>query len=96
MARTSRTTTAIKRLLLIAIILPSLAWGEDNISVDLKFDKTGDGIVDATDWKAMAADERKAYARESVQALGEDPDTQIPGGKSRADLYLEGLNSVYE
>lgn len=73
-----------------------MAWGDDNLSVDFRFDKTGDGIVDASDWKAMTAEERAAYARESVQALGEDPDALIPGGKTRAQLYLEGLVSVYE
>jgi len=65
-------------------------------SVDVRFDKTGDGIVDAADWSSMKQDERLAYARASVEALGENPDVQLPGGKSRAEIYLEGLRQVYE
>ena len=95
--RISPTIIAIKSLLfIVAVILPALAWGDDNLSVDFKFDKTGDGIVDASDWKQMTGVEQEAYARESVQALGEDPEVLIPGGKSRALLYLEGLRAVYE
>jgi len=84
-------------LIIIAVaILPALAWGDGNLSVDVRFDKTGDGIVDAADWAAMKPEERAAYARASVEALGEDPDAQLPGGKSRAGMYLEGLKAVYE
>jgi len=82
--------------LAIVVVLPVLAWGDDNLSVDVRYDKTGDGIVDASDWKLMAVEEKLSYARESVRALGENPDAQIPGGKSRSQLYLEGLKSVYE
>jgi len=78
------------------VVLPTMAWGDDNLSVDSRFDRTGDGIVDASDWAMLSEEERKAYARASVEALGEDPDVQIPGGKSRAELYLEGLRSAYE
>jgi len=64
-------------------------------SPDAKFDKTGDGWVDATDWKRMTPKERAAYARACVQALGQDPDARLGDGKTRADEYLEGLKSVY-
>ncbi|MBL4759485.1 MAG: hypothetical protein JKY80_01340 [Mariprofundaceae bacterium] len=66
------------------------------IPVDVRFDKTGDGIVDASDWGKMTADEQQSYARESLKALGEDPDVLLLEGKSRAQKYLEGLRSVYE
>lgn len=64
-------------------------------SPDAKFDKTGDGWVDAADWKKMTPEERAAYARASVRALGQDPDAGVGGGKTRADQYLDGLESVY-
>jgi len=66
------------------------------IPVDVRFDKTGDGIVDASDWGKMTVVEQEAYARESLKALGEDPDVLLLQGKSRAQKYLEGLRSVYE
>jgi len=66
------------------------------IPVDTRFDKTGDGIVDASDWSKMTIDEQQAYAYESLKALGEDPDVLLLEGKSRAQKYLEGLRSVYE
>ncbi len=83
-------------MLAALFVMPLASSAGDNISVDARFDKTEDGIVDASDWRLMSQDERSAYARASVEALGEDPDVQLPGGKSRADIYLEGLISVYE
>jgi hypothetical protein len=65
-------------------------------SPDARFDKTGDGLVDAADWARMTEAERRAYARASLQALGEDPDAPVGNGKqTRLDLYLDGLRAVY-
>jgi len=88
-------------LLVVAVLLPLAALADDagpadTIAADARFDKTGDGIVDAADWSGMKQDERLAYARASVEALGENPDVQLPGGKSRAEIYLDGLREVYE
>jgi hypothetical protein len=44
----------------------------------------------------MAESEQAAYARASVQALGEDPDVMLMDGRSRAESYLAGLRAVYE
>jgi len=66
------------------------------VSVDAEFDKTGDGIVDASDWGVMTELEKQSYARASLQVLGEDPDVILLQGKSRVEQYLEGLRSVYE
>ena len=101
-ARTSRITTGIKLrcpcilLLAVALFVPLAAVADDVVAVDARFDKTGDGIVDAADWSGMEQGERLAYARASVEALGENPDVQLPGGKSRAEIYLDGLREVYE
>ena len=83
-------------MLAAACLPPLAAFAADGVAVDARFDKTGDGIVDAADWPAIKPDERLAYARASVEALGENPDVQLPGGKSRAEIYLEGLKEVYE
>lgn len=65
-------------------------------SPDARFDKTGDGLVDAADWARMSEKEKRAYARASLEALGEDPDALVgKGKKTRLDLYLEGLRAVY-
>lgn len=82
----------------VAVMLPpfSFAAGDAPVPVDARFDKTGDGLVDASDWSRMTADEQQLYARESLKALGEDPDILLLQGKSRAQRYLEGLRSVYE
>jgi len=82
----------------VAAMLPLFSFAADDapIPVDTRFDKTGDGLVDASDWSQMTADEQQLYARESLKALGEDPDILLLQGKSRAQKYLEGLRSVYE
>ncbi len=75
------------------------AWvlmASDPISVDVRFDQTGDGLVDAADWSGMDDAARMAYARASLQALGQDPDVLLPGGMTRAQKYLQGLRAVYE
>ena len=97
-ARTSRSITVSRLLFLLAAVLlagPALA---DDVpsSVDARFDKTGDGLVDASDWRQMSEEEKRGYARASITALGEDPDVQLEQGKTRADRYLDGLRSVYE
>ncbi len=105
-APTSRSTTVTKLLKLKALLLaavcalgcalPLAAIADDAVSVDARFDKTGDKLVDASDWGLMEASEQAAYARASVQALGEDPDVILMDGKSRAESYLAGLRAVYE
>ncbi|MDQ6955061.1 MAG: hypothetical protein Q9M20_06415 [Mariprofundaceae bacterium] len=78
------------------VIDVSEAANNQSLSVDARFDKTGDGIVDASDWSKMSRKEQVSYARESIIALGENPDTLLLKRKSRAQQYLEGLRSVYE
>jgi len=72
------------------------AVADDGQRVDQAFDKTGDQLVDAADWKLMSKDEKIAYATASVSALGEHPDALLPDGASRAEHYLKGLIRVYE
>ncbi len=83
-------------LVLAALLLGGVASADDGLAVDARFDKTGDALVDASDWKRMSEEERMAYARASVKALGEDPDVMLAGGETRAQRYLRGLRAVYE
>ncbi len=73
-----------------------LLAGAGGLNVDARFDRTGDGIVDASDWAQFSEAEKRAYAYAAVQALGGDPYTRIEGEKTRGDRFLEGLRAVYE
>jgi len=72
------------------------AWAAGGLSVDAKFDLTGDGIVDASDWAKMNNDAKQTYADASVQALGLDPHAILEGRQTRGARYLQGLKAVYE
>jgi len=83
----------------VAIMLPLLAHAaeqHDIASVDARFDRTGDKLVDVSDWRLMTTSERQAYARASLIQLGIDPDALTAQGTSRLQQYLEGLNQVYK
>ena len=63
--------------------------------VDRQFDRTGDGLVDASDWRRLTLAEQRAYARACLEHIGIAPDARIGGGQTRLDRYLEGLNALY-
>jgi len=78
----------------MALLLAAPVHAE-KLSADARFDKTGDGLVDAEDWKQMRDEDKQAYAMDSLRELGLDPEAVVGEGKTRADRYLEGLRSVY-
>jgi len=82
--------------ILVSFSLASPLWAAGGLSLDAKFDLTGDGIIDASDWGRMTEDAKKTYAYESVQALGEDPYAMLEKNLNRGDRYLQGLRAVYE
>jgi len=82
--------------ILISVLCVSATWAAGGLSVDAKFDLTGDGIVDASDWARMTEDARRAYADASVRVLGQDPDARLEGEITRGQRYLRGLRAVYE
>jgi len=82
--------------ILVAVLYASAAQAAGGLSVDAKFDLTGDGIVDASDWAKMSEDAKQTYANESVQALGQNPHAVLEGHQTRGARYLLGLRSVYE
>jgi len=82
--------------ILVSVLSAPTAWAAGGLSVDSKFDLTGDGIVDASDWAKMSEDAKQTYANESIQALGLDPLAILKGRQTRGARYLLGLRSVYE
>lgn len=79
----------------MALLAAVSAYAAESPSADARFDKTGDGLVNAEDWKQMNNAEKQAYARDSLRELGLNPEAGVGKGKTREDLYLEGLRSVY-
>jgi len=78
-------------------MLPLFTWAEEGVmTVDGQFDKTGDNIVDASDWKKMSDIEHLAYARASLKALGIDPYSKVSQDNTRGQEYLKGLKAVYK
>jgi len=78
-------------------VLP--AWAGDaasSSSADVRFDRTGDGLVDAEDWARLKKGEKTAYARDSLLELGLAPDAVVGNGRTRLQDYLDGLRSVYD
>ncbi len=83
-------------LLFILVLLTGISEAQEGAPLDVTFDKTGDGLVDAADWGKMSEEEKAAYANASIGELGENIDTEPEGGASRSRQYLDGLKSVYE
>ena len=61
----------------------------------IMFDRNADGIIDRADWRYMKASDKRTYARMSLEAIGENPDTLVSKGKTREMLLLEGLEAIY-
>lgn len=81
-----------------ALFYAQPAWAGDApaLSVEARFDRTGDGLVDTADWLAMSEDEKTAYARASLLELGLAPEAAADNGRTRLQDYLDGLRAVYE
>ncbi|MDX8397853.1 MAG: hypothetical protein R8K49_05980 [Mariprofundaceae bacterium] len=90
----------------VAVMLPLFSFAASDAvlqpdktdvqSVDVLFDKTGDAMVNASDWSQMSPEEQLAYARASIEALGEAPDALMLTGQTRVQEYLKGLHLVYD
>jgi len=60
-----------------------------------KFDKNNDGVFDRSDWKKLKDDEKRTFARMSLEDIGENPSTTVSQDKTREDLLIEGLEAIY-
>ncbi len=78
----------------VSLILP-LSVLAANSDIYHLFDKNKDGIIDRTDWRKMNKDERKTYARMSLEDIGENPDAFVAKDKTREKFLLEGLEAIY-
>lgn len=78
----------------VSLILPLSVFAA-NQEINDKFDKNKDGIIDRTDWRKMNKDERKTYARMSLEEIGENPDAFVAKDKTREAFLLEGLEAIY-
>jgi hypothetical protein len=83
-------------VMLVSLLSAVPACAAGGLSVDARFDLTGDGIVDASDWARMSDDAKQAYADASVQALGLDPHARLSARQTGGARYLQGLRAVYE
>ncbi|MDQ6995089.1 MAG: hypothetical protein Q9M18_05790 [Mariprofundaceae bacterium] len=80
----------------MAVMLPLFVCAEETLTVDAQFDKTGDHIVNKSDWKKMSEAEHIAYARASLEALGIDSYSHSSNDTPRWQAYLNGLNAAYK
>jgi len=81
-----------------ALLYALPAWAGDassSSSVEVTFDRTGDGLVDAADWQVMSEADKTAYARASLLELGLTPEAAAGDGRTRLQDYLDGLRAVY-
>jgi len=72
-------------------VAPAIA-GEG--SIDARFDRTGDGLVDQRDWPLLDGSQQRDYAYLSLQALGQDPYARS-GDEIAGERYLSGLRAAY-
>jgi hypothetical protein len=98
------TITVIKPLkglwlgVVVSLMLPLSVMAEQMInygSLNERFDKNEDGTIDQIDWRKMKDDEKRTYARLSLEAIGENPDAIVRKGQSREAFLLEGLEAIY-
>ncbi len=78
----------------VSLMLPFSVYAEE-IDANTKFDKNHDGFFNRIDWRYMKDDEKKTYARMSLEAVGENPTVIVFKNKSRETLLIEGLEAIY-
>lgn len=79
----------------LLFVLPAWAGDQAASNADVKFDRTGDRLVNVEDWVRMSEDDKLAYARDSLLELGLAPDASVGNGRTRLLDYLDGLRAVY-
>ncbi len=85
--------------LCLVLFSSTSAWGHNPcgsiLDVEQRFDRTGDHIVDAADWREMDEAQRQAYVRASVLAAGGDPDAPAGEEQTQAQHYRKILEHLY-
>ena len=95
-------TTVIKpyRLLLlgvaVSLTLPLFGCATDTEKRQTSMIQSEEGAqMNRAIWQKMSDEEKHAYARKSLQDIGENPDAFVSQGRTREMLLLEGLEAVY-
>ncbi|OIP99685.1 MAG: hypothetical protein AUK35_06105 [Zetaproteobacteria bacterium CG2_30_46_52] len=90
---------AAASLVLSLFFLVSLSFAQNQTSkltpTDAKFDLNEDGVMDGLDWRKMSEQDKKTYARLSLEAIGENPSAIVRKGVTRESLFIQGLEAVY-
>jgi len=96
-------TTVIKpyRLLLLGVTASLLALSLFGCAPDVGKRQTSmmesqkDSIMNRGLWRKMSDDEKRTYARKSLEDIGENPSAFVSEGKTKESLLLQGLEAVY-
>jgi len=82
----------ITAALLIALSQPSPLMAATADEVEALYDRSGDLIVDAADWKKLSGHEQRDYVQASLNAFSTH---NTPANTHRVQLYLDAINSLY-
>jgi len=78
--------------MLIVLLQPSLVMAATADEVEALYDRSGDQLVDAEDWKRLSTQERHDYVQASLDAFST---LNTPSGKYRIQLYLNAITNLY-
>ncbi len=96
MVPVTRWQAAVMPMFLAAatLIAAQPAAGNDASATDVeqRFDRSGDGVVDAEDWQHLSSQERRDYVRALLGAFS-PPNT--PENQHRTELYLNAITRLY-
>jgi len=78
--------------ILILLLQPSMVMAATADEVEVLYDRSGDQLVDAEDWKLLSKREQRDYVQASLDAFATH---KHPTDKHRVQLYLNAINSLY-
>jgi len=78
--------------MLMLLLSPSIGVAATADEVEALYDRSGDQLVDAEDWKKLSKQERHDYVQASLDAFSS---SNTPTDKARVRLYLNAINHLY-
>ena len=78
--------------LILALLQPSLLMAATADEVEAQFDRSGDKLVDAEDWKQLSKQEQRDYVKASLKAFSPH---HTDADKHRMELYLNAITNLY-
>ncbi|MDQ6965179.1 MAG: hypothetical protein Q9M13_09705 [Mariprofundales bacterium] len=79
-------------IITILMLQPSTVMAATVAEVERMYDRSGDQLVDAEDWKKLSQQEQREYAQASLDALSTQ---NTPTNKHRVTLYLHAITNLY-